>query len=117
MQIYFIELSGYSSRLLCALIIFIIINYITGIFVMIVEKKWLKEKLGIKNILGKVGILLLIYIAHIIDVIIINNAALSSIVISFYLSKEGIEILNNLKQLGIPVPSPIEKFINHLKSW
>lgn len=114
MQTYFIELSSCNCRLLCALIIFMTINYITSIFVMIAEKKWLKEKLGIKNILGKVGILLLIYIAHIIDVIIINNTALSSIVISFYLSKEGVGILDNLEQLGVSLPPPIVKFIKQL---
>lgn len=112
---YFIESLNCNSPLFGALIIFIGINYITGIFVMIVKKKWLKEKIGIKNVLGKIGSLLLIYIAHIIGVIIANNT-LGSIVIYFYLSKEGIEILDNLKQLGVPLPSIIIKIIEQLNN-
>ena len=115
MQKYFIESLNCNSQLFNALIIFIGINYITGIFVMIVKKKWLKKKLGIKNILGKIGSLLLIYIAHTIGVIIANNT-LSSIVIYFYLSREGIGILNNLKQLDVPLPSIMVKIMEQLNN-
>ena len=116
MQNNFIELLNYNTKLFSALIIFIGINYITSIFVMIVEKKWLKEKLGIKSILGKIGSLLLIYISHIIGVIIIDNATLCNMVISFYLSREGIEILDNLEHLGVPLPSIIIKIIKQLNN-
>lgn len=105
-----------NSQLLYALIIFITVNYITSIFVMIVEEKWLKDKMGIKNILGKLGCLLLIYIAHIIDVITTNNTTICSVVISFYLSKEGIAILDNLKRLDIPMPPIIVKMIDQLSN-
>lgn len=116
MRNYFIELLDCNSQLLSALITFIIINYITSIFVIIAEKKYLKEKLGIKSILRKTGSLLLIYIVHIIGVIIINNTVLCNIVISFYLSKEGIEILDNLEYLGVPLPSIIVKIIKQLNN-
>ena len=52
---------------------------------------------------------------HIIGVIIANNT-LSSIVIYFYLSREGIEILDNLKQLGVPLPSIMVKNIEQLNN-
>ena len=114
MQSYFTQLLNYNIQLLNALIIFILTNYITSIFVAIVEKKWLMDKLGLKNIFGKIGILLLIYISHIIGVIIVNNAALSNIVTIFYLSKEGSTILNNLARLGVPLPPIIVKIIGQL---
>lgn len=116
MQNYFIELPNCNSQLFSALIIFIGINYITSIFVMITEKKWLKEKIGIKSILKKSGSLLLIYITHIISVIIINNTTLCKMVICFYLSREGIEILDNLEHLGVPLPSIIVKIIKQLNN-
>lgn len=116
MQKYFIELSNCNSQLFSALLIFIIINYITGIFEMIVEKKGITEKLGIKSILGKIGSLFLIFITHIIGVIIINNTTLCNMVISFYLSREGIEILDNLEHLGVPLPSIIVKIIKQLNN-
>lgn len=114
MKKYFIELLNCNSQLFYALLIFIIINYITSIFVMIVEKRWLKDRMGKKNILGKLGSLLLIYIAHIVGVIIVDNTALSSVVITFYLSKEGIAILDNLKCLDVPLPSIIVKILEQL---
>lgn len=83
---------------------------------MIAEKKWLNEKLGIKSMLRKIGSMLLIYIAHIIGVIIIDNTTLCNMVISFYLSREGIEILDNLEHLGVPLPSIIIKIINQLNN-
>lgn len=116
MQNYFIEFLNCNSQLLNALIIFIGINYITSIFMVITEHRLLKEKLGIKSILEKSGSLLLIYIAHIIGVIIVNNTVLCNMVISFYLSKEGIEILDNLEHLGVPLPSIIKKIIKHLNN-
>lgn len=116
MQKYFIELTNCNSQLFSALLIFIGINYITGIFVMIVEKKWIKEKLGTKNILGKIGSLFLIYITHIIGVIIINNTTPCNIVISFYLSREGFGILNNLEHLDVPLPSIVAKIIKQLNN-
>ncbi len=114
MKKYFIELLNCNSQLFYALIVFIIINCITNIFVMIVEERWLKDRMGIKNILGKIGSLLLIYIAHIVGVIIVDNTALCSMVISFYLSKEGIAILNNLERLDVPLPSIIVKILEQL---
>lgn len=81
---------------------------------MMVEKRWLKDKMEIKNILGKVGSLLLVYIVHIVGVIIVDNTALSSMVISFYLAKEGIGILNNLERLDVPLPSIIVKILEQL---
>lgn len=81
---------------------------------MIVEKRWLKDRMGIKNILGKIGSLLLIYIVHIVGVITFDNTALCGMFISFYLSKEGISILNNLERLDAPLPSIIVKILEQL---
>ena len=81
---------------------------------MVVEKKWLQDKIGIKNILGKIGSLLLISIAHIVGVIIVNNTSLCGIVILFYFSEEGIAVLDNLKRLGAPFPSIIIKILEQI---
>lgn len=42
-----------------ALTMFVVMNYITAILVAIVEKKWIKRKLGLKAIFGKIGIIVL----------------------------------------------------------
>lgn len=114
---YIIRLLGEIDKMICALAVFVVMDYITVILVAIVEKKWIKEKLGLKAIFGKIGILVLICIANIIDTVIIgNDSAIRTTVISFYLSKEGFAILDNLEHLGVPLPPIIVKIIKQLNS-
>lgn len=114
---YIIQLLGEIDKMICALAVFVVMDYITAIFVAIVEKKWIKGKLGLKAIFGKIGILVLICIANIIDTMIIgNDSTIRTTVISFYLSKEGFVILDNLEHLGVPLPPIIVKIIKQLNS-
>lgn len=115
MKDFLIQLLGEADNMIFALVVFAVMNYITAIFVAIVEKKWLKGKLGLKNIFGKIGIIVLICIANIIDTMIVGNeSTIRTVVISFYLSKEGVAILNNLEHLGVPLPPIIVKVIRQL---
>ena len=114
---YIIGLLGGFDKMICALAVFAVMNYITAILVAIVEKKWIKRKLGLKAIFGKIGIIVLICIANIIDTMIIgHDSATRTTVISFYLSKEGFAILDNLEHLGVPLPPIIVKIIKQLNS-
>lgn len=114
---YIIHLLGEIDKMICALAVFVVMDYITGILVAIVEKKWIKGKLGLKAIFGKIGIFVLICIANVIDTMIIgNNSTIRKTVISFYLSKEGFAILDNLGHLGVPLPPIIVKIIKQLNS-
>ena len=114
---YIIELLGGIDKMICALAAFAVMDYITAILVAIVEKKWIKRKLGLKAIFGKIGIIVLICIANIIDTMIIgNDSTIRTTVISFYLSKEGFAILDNLEHLGVPLPPIIVKIIKQLNS-
>ncbi len=111
---YIIRLLGGIDKMICALAVFVVMDYITAILVAIVEKKWIKGKLGLKAIFGKIGILVLICIANIIDTMIIgNDSTIRTTVISFYLSKEGFAILDNLEHLGVPLPPIIVKIIRN----
>lgn len=112
-----IQLLGEIDKLICALAVFVAMDYITAILVAIVEKKWIKGKLGLKAIFGKIGILVLICIANIIDTMVIgNDSTIRTTVISFFLSKEGFAILDNLEHLGVPLPPIIVKIIKQLNS-
>ena len=114
---FIIRLLGEIDKMICALSVFVAMDYITAILVAIVEKKWIKRKLGLKAIFGKIGILVLICIANIIDTMIIgNDSTIRTTVISFYLSKEGFAILDNLEHLGVPLPPIIVKIIKQLNS-
>ncbi|MDE6253568.1 MAG: phage holin family protein [Lachnospiraceae bacterium] len=117
MKDFLFQLLGETDNLIYALSVFVVMNYITAILVAIVEKKWLKGKLGLTAIFRKIGIIVLICIANIIDTMIVDNdSTIRTVVISFYLSKEGVAILDNLERLGVPLPPIIVKVIKQLNT-
>lgn len=106
---------GGFDGLLEALVIFIIADYVTGVFCAINEKK-LSSAVGFKGILQKVLIFLLVTIANIIDARIIGSEhLLRTAVIFFYLSNEGISILENSARLGLPIPKKLTEILEQLK--
>ena len=98
---------GGLDGFLYALIAFIVIDYLTGVLCAIVDKK-LSSEIGAKGIFKKVLVFVLVGVAHILDTQILGSAggsgALRTAVIFFYLSNEGVSILENSAHLGLPIP-------------
>ncbi|MBQ0112711.1 MAG: phage holin family protein [Bacteroidales bacterium] len=108
---FFGELDG----LLLALVIFAAVDYITGVMCGIVDKK-LSSEVGFKGICRKVLIFLMVGIANVIDVEVIKTGCvLRTAVIFFYLSNEGISILENAGHLGLPIPKKLVNILDQLK--
>ena len=105
---------GGCDGLLYALIAFVVIDYITGVMCAIIDKK-LSSAVGFKGIFRKVLIFLLVGIANIIDVQVIGNGAvLRTAVIFFYISNEGVSLLENAGHLGLPIPEKIKTVLEQL---
>lgn len=105
---------GGCDGLLIALIIFVVIDYITGVMGAIADKK-LSSEVGFKGICRKVIIFLLVGIAQIIDINIIKTGSvLRTAVIFFYLSNEGVSILENTAHLGLPIPEKLKMVLEQL---
>lgn len=116
MKVFFLQLVGGDDKLIRALAAFMVLNCITTIFMVIVDKKCLKEKLGLRSIFGKIGIIVPICIANIMDTMIVDNdSPIRTMVILFYITREGFNILDNLEQLGVPLPPIIVKAIKQLE--
>jgi len=99
-----------------ALVVFIIIDYITGLMAAAVEKK-LSSDIGFRGILKKVLIFMLVGIGHIIDKNLIGDGSvLRTAVIFFYISNEGISIIENAGRIGLPVPQKLKDILEQLKS-
>ena len=99
---------GGCDGLLYALIAFVVIDYITGVMCAIIDRK-LSSAVGFKGIFRKVLIFLLVGIANIIDVQVIGTGAvLRTAVIFFYISNEGVSLLENAGHLGLPIPEKIK---------
>ncbi|AHM55904.1 toxin secretion/phage lysis holin [Peptoclostridium acidaminophilum DSM 3953] len=108
-------MGGYDG-FLYALITFVIVDYLLGVMCAVLEKH-LSSDVGAKGIFRKVVIFTLVGIAHVIDSNIIGDgSALRTAVIFFYLSNEGISIIENSTRLGLPVPQKIRDVLEQLKS-
>ena len=105
---------GSCDGLLYALIAFVVIDYITGVMCAIINRE-LSSAVGFKGIFRKVLIFLLVGIANIIDVQVIGTgAALRTAVIFFYISNEGVSLLENAGHLGLPIPEKIKTVLEQL---
>ena len=105
---------GGMDGMLIALIVFMALDYITGVMCAIVDKN-LSSAVGFKGICKKVLILMLVGLAHIVDLHVIGNgSALRGAVICFYLSNEGLSLLENAAHLGLPVPEAIKTVLEQL---
>ena len=105
---------GGCDGLLYALIAFVIVDYLTGVMCAIADKK-LSSNVGFKGICRKVLIFLLVGIANIIDVQVIGQEGiLRTAVIFFYLSNEGVSLLENAGHLGLPIPEQLKTVLEQL---
>ena len=106
-------LGGYDG-LLYALVVFMAADYITGIMCAVSDKK-LSSEVGFKGICRKVLILMLVGIANLLDVQVIGTGAvLRTAVIFFYLSNEGVSLLENAAHLGLPIPEKLKAILVQL---
>ena len=122
MKAIFTAISGYlgyvlggHDSFLYALIAFVVIDYLTGIMLAIIKKR-LSSAVGFDGILKKIMIFLMVAIAHTIDAYLIGNGgAIRTAVIFFYISNEGISILENSANLGLPIPEKLREILIQLK--
>ena len=105
---------GGCDGLLYALVIFVAIDYITGVMCAISDKK-LSSAVGFKGICRKILIFLLVGLAHILDVQILHETGiLRTAVIFFFLSNDGPSILENAAHLGLPIPERLKEVLEQL---
>ncbi|GAB6170804.1 phage holin family protein [Paradesulfitobacterium aromaticivorans] len=99
---------------LYALVAFVVIDYLTGIMVAILEK-CLSSEVGFRGIFKKVLIFSLVAVGHIIDSQLIQTgSAIRTAVIFFYLSNEGISIIENTAKIGLPIPEKLKTVLEQL---
>lgn len=105
---------GGCDGLLYALLAFVVIDYITGVMCAIADRK-LSSEVGFKGIAKKVLIFLLVGIANILDVNVVGTGSvLRTAVIFFYISNEGVSLLENAAHLGLPVPDKMKAVLEQM---
>ena len=105
---------GGCDGLLIALVVFVAVDYVTGVMCAISDKK-LSSEVGFKGICRKVLIFLLVGVAHIVDLHVVGSgSALRGAVVCFYLSNEGVSMLENAAHLGLPIPEKLKAILEQL---
>ena len=105
---------GGADGFIYALIAFVVIDYITGVFCAIADKS-LSSEVGFKGICRKVLIFVLVGIGNIIDVYVLGDSSvLRTAVIFFCLSNEGVSLLENASRLGLPIPDNLKEVLSQL---
>ncbi|MGN0181210.1 MAG: holin family protein [Candidatus Ornithomonoglobus sp.] len=105
---------GGCDGLVYALILFVAADYVTGVMCAVVDKR-LSSEIGFKGICKKVLIFVLVGLANILDVQIIGTGSvLRTAVIFFYISNEGVSLLENAAHLGLPVPEKLKDILQQL---
>ena len=120
-QIAFSAIGGFIGWLLggfdgflYALIAFAVIDYITGVMCAISDKR-LSSEVGFKGICRKVLIFVLVGIGNLVDMYVLGEAGvLRTAVIFFYLSNEGVSLLENSAHLGLPIPQKLKSVLEQL---
>lgn len=105
---------GGLDGFLYALIAFVVIDYLTGVMCAIVDKN-LSSDVGFRGLFRKILIFVMVGIGHLIDTQVIGNGSvLRTAVIFFYMSNEGVSLLENAAYLGLPIPQKLRDVLAQL---
>lgn len=105
---------GGCDGLLIALVMFVVMDYISGVMCAISDQN-LSSEVGFKGICRKVLIFILVGIANVLDVQVIGTGSvLRTAVIFFYMSNEGVSLLENAGHLGLPIPEKLKAVLMQL---
>lgn len=107
-------LFGGWSALLTILVTFVVLDYITGFLAAGAEGK-LASEVGLRGIPKKVGIFVMVAVAHLVDAALGEQHILRDATIFFYLSNELLSIIENVGRTGLPVPDPLKQAVDVLK--
>lgn len=110
---FFGELDGFFYTLLA----FVVIDYLTGVMCAIADRS-LSSEVGFRGIFRKVLIFVMVGAGHILDAQVIGSGdALRTAVIFFYISNEGVSLLENAAHIGLPVPEKLKEVLAQLHDW
>ena len=105
-------LGGWDVALQC-LLLAIVFDYISGM-IKAFHTKTLSSKIGFQGILKKVGILLIVMLGVLVDRVTGNTGAVRTLVIYYFVANEGLSVIENLGQCGVPIPASIKKALKAL---
>lgn len=106
-------IGGVDIAFIC-LIVAIALDYISGL-IKAYNTKTLSSSIGFRGILKKIGILILVMLSVIVDRITVNNGGIRTLVVYYFVANEGLSILENLAQAGLPIPKKLKDALRVIK--
>jgi toxin secretion/phage lysis holin len=121
LQAFFVSVGGWLGwfmggwdGFLYALVVFAVIDYLTGFMCAVVDRN-LSSEIGAKGIFKKVVIFALVGVGHTIDMHLIGDGGvIRTAVIFFFASNEGVSLLENAARLGLPIPQKLKDILSQL---
>ena len=105
---------GGVDGLMTALLVLMVMDYVTGVMCAVIDRE-LSSSVGFRGIFKKVLIFALVGIGHIIDTQVIGTGSvLRTAVIFFYISNEGVSLIENAGHLGLPIPAKLKAVLEQL---
>jgi toxin secretion/phage lysis holin len=97
------------------LVVFMLLDYITGVIGAIIQKK-VSSAVGFYGILRKMTILMVLIVAVLLDRLLLGSAWMfRTLVCYFYIANEAISLLENAVKIGIPIPNKLVDILEQLK--
>lgn len=106
-------LGGWDVALQC-LLLAIVFDYISGM-IKAYHTRTISSKIGFHGIVKKVGVLLIVMLGVLVDRVTGNTGAVRTLVIYYFVANEGLSVIENLGQAGVPIPDSIKKALKALK--
>ena len=110
----FIYLVGGLDVALVCLLVAIVLDYLSGLTKAYVTKQ-LSSQTGFRGIVKKVALLIIVMLAVLVDRVTGNTGAIRTLVIYYFVANEGLSIIENLGQAGVPIPQSIKKALKAMK--
>ena len=110
----FVYLVGGLDVAMIALLVAIVLDYLSGIIKAYVTKQ-LSSQTGFKGVVKKVAVLMIVMLAVLVDRVTGETGAIRTLVIYYFVANEGLSIIENLGQAGVPIPQSIKKALKALK--
>lgn len=110
----FIYLVGGIDVAMACLLVAIVLDYVSGIIKAYVTKN-LSSSVGFRGIVKKVALLIVVMLSVLVDRVTGNTGAIRTLVIYYFVANEGLSIIENLGQAGVPIPQSIKKALRALK--
>ena len=106
-------IGGFDVAMSC-LLIAIALDYVSGILKAFINKN-LSSEIGLKGILKKVGILVIVMLGVLVDRVAGETGAIRKLVIYYFVANEGLSIIENLGEAGLPIPKKLKNALKALK--